>query len=151
MRTPGITVRPLVLLNGHAHFNEVFFEDVKVPKTNLVGHKNEGWKVTVTTLMYERAYAGVSNYDDQIMRLVGLAKQVPIDGKPAWQQAWVRQRLVGLKTESESLKYTRLRGSPACSKASRRDRKARCLNCAGLSWGCGSHSLRPNSWVSTPP
>jgi alkylation response protein AidB-like acyl-CoA dehydrogenase len=108
--TPGITVRPLVLLTGHAHFNEVFFEDVKVPKENLVGEKNEGWKVTVTTLAYERAGAGVSNHDDQIMRLVALAKQVPIDGRPAWEQAWVRQKLVQLKTEGESLKYTRMRG-----------------------------------------
>ena len=108
--TPGITVRPLVLLTGHAHFNEVFFEDVKVPKENLVGEKNEGWKVTVTTLAYERAGAGVSNHDDQIMRLVALAKDVPIDGRPAWEQAWVRQKLVQLKTDSESLKYTRMRG-----------------------------------------
>ncbi len=108
--TPGITVRPLVLLTGHAHFNEVFFEDVKVPKENLVGEKNECWKVTVTTLAYERAGAGVSNHDDQIMRLVALAKDVPIDGRPAWQQAWVRQKLVQLKTDSESLKYTRMRG-----------------------------------------
>ena len=107
---PGITVRPLVLLTGHAHFNEVFFEDVKVPKENLVGEKNEGWKVTVTTLAYERAGAGVSNHDDQIMRLVALAKDVPIDGRPAWEQAWVRQKLVQLKTDSESLKYTRMRG-----------------------------------------
>jgi len=49
MKTPGVTVRPLVLLNGHRHFNEVFFEDVVVPKENLVGPLNEGWKVTTTT------------------------------------------------------------------------------------------------------
>jgi len=41
MKTPGVTVRPLVLLNGHRHFNEVFFEDVVVPKENLVGPLNE--------------------------------------------------------------------------------------------------------------
>jgi len=58
MKTPGIEVRPLVLLNGHRHFNEVFFEDVVVPKENLVGPLNEGWKVTTTTLMFERGGAG---------------------------------------------------------------------------------------------
>ena len=54
MKTPGITVRPLVLLNGHRHFNEVFFVDVVVPKANLIGRQNEGWKPAMTTLMYER-------------------------------------------------------------------------------------------------
>jgi alkylation response protein AidB-like acyl-CoA dehydrogenase len=42
MKTPGITVRPLVLMNGHRHFNEVFFVDVRVPKANLIGRQNEG-------------------------------------------------------------------------------------------------------------
>ena len=110
MKTPGVTVRPLVLMNGHAHFNEVFFEDVRVPKANLVGPLNEGWKVAMTTLMFERAYAGVGNYDDQIGRLVELSKQVHIDGSPAWEQSWVRQRLVQFRIESQALQYTRLRG-----------------------------------------
>ncbi|MGH7960779.1 MAG: acyl-CoA dehydrogenase [Candidatus Binatia bacterium] len=110
MKTPGIVVRPLVLLNGHAHFNEVFFEDVRVPKTHLVGPQNEGWKVTVTTLMFERSFAGGGNYQEQVQRLAMLAQQVLIDGRPAWEQAWVRQRLAQLLIECESLKYTRLRG-----------------------------------------
>jgi alkylation response protein AidB-like acyl-CoA dehydrogenase len=110
MKTPGITVRPLVLANGHAHFNEVFFEDVRVPKSHLVGPKNEGWKVTITTLMFERTMAGGGNYADQIQRLAALAKQMPIDGRPAWEQSWVRQKIAQLWIEGESLKYTRLRG-----------------------------------------
>ena len=110
MKTPGITVRPLVLANGHAHFNEVFFEDVRVPKANLVGPQNEGWKVAVTTLMFERTIAGGGNYKEQVQRLAALARQVPIDGQPAWEQPWVRQKLAQLLIECESLKYTRLRG-----------------------------------------
>ena len=58
MKSPGIVVRPLVLMNGHSHFNEVFFDNVQVPKENLVGPLNEGWKVAMTTLSYERAFAG---------------------------------------------------------------------------------------------
>jgi alkylation response protein AidB-like acyl-CoA dehydrogenase len=58
IKTPGITVRPLVLLSGHRHFNEVFFVDVPVPKANLVGPLNEGWGVAITTLMFERTGAG---------------------------------------------------------------------------------------------
>ena len=110
MKTRGITVRPLVLANGHAHFNEVFFEDVRVPKANLVGPQNEGWKVAVTTLMFERTIAGGGNYKEQVQRLAALARQMPIDGRPAWEQPWVRQKLVQLLIECESLKYTRLRG-----------------------------------------
>ena len=110
MKTPGVTVRPLVLMNGHSHFNEVFFEDVRVPKANLVGPLNQGWKVAMTTLMFERAYAGVGNYDDQIGRLVELSQQVHIDGEPAWEQSWVRQQLTRFHIESQALKYTRLRG-----------------------------------------
>ena len=109
MKTPGITVRPLVLMNGHEHFNEVFFEDVRVPKVNLVGPQNEGWKVAVTTLMFERSIAGGGNYKEQIQRLAALAKQVQINGKPAWEQSWVRQKLAHLYIECESLKYTRFR------------------------------------------
>src|SRR5918995_3355937 len=58
MKTPGILVRPLVLLNGHRHFNEVFFDNVRAPKDSVVGKVNEGWKVSVTTLMYERSGGG---------------------------------------------------------------------------------------------
>lgn len=110
MRTPGITVRPLVLITGHEHFNEVFFEDVRVPKANVVGPLNEGWKVAVTTLMFERTFAGGGNYKEQVQRLAALARRVHIDGQPAWEQSWVRQKLAQLAIECESLTYTRLRG-----------------------------------------
>ncbi len=109
MKTPGVSVRPLVLLNGHSHFNEVFFEDVRIPKANLLGPKNEGWKVAITTLMFERSAAGGGGGGSQIRRLAELAKQVEIDGRPAWQHSWVRQRLAAFEIEKEALKCTRLR------------------------------------------
>ena len=109
MKTPGVSVRPLVLLNGHSHFNEVFFEDVRIPKANLLGPKNEGWKVAITTLMFERSAAGGGGGGSQIRRLAELARQVEIDGRPAWQHSWVRQRLAAFEIEKEALKYTRLR------------------------------------------
>ena len=58
MKTPGITVRPLVQMTGASGFNEVFFDDVRVPKRNLVGEKNQGWQVAITTLMFERSGIG---------------------------------------------------------------------------------------------
>jgi alkylation response protein AidB-like acyl-CoA dehydrogenase len=54
MKTPGITVRPLRQITGEAEFNETFFDNVRVPKENLVGKVNEGWSVAITTLAYER-------------------------------------------------------------------------------------------------
>ena len=110
MKTPGITVRPLVLLNGHRHFNEVFFEDVVVPKENLVGPLNEGWKVTTTTLMFERGGAGGRDHAAQIARLLELAKQFPNRQEPAWRESHIRQQLAQLAIDAKALQVTRLRG-----------------------------------------
>src|SRR2546425_7188262 len=93
MTTPGITVRPLVLMTGHHHFNEVFFTDVVVPKTNLLGPVNQGWRVATTTLMYERHAAGGRSHTAQIARLMALARRVPLDGRAAWGDPLARQRL----------------------------------------------------------
>jgi alkylation response protein AidB-like acyl-CoA dehydrogenase len=109
MKTPGITVRPLVLMNGHRHFNEVFFVDVRVPKQNLVGPVNQGWKVAMTTLMYERKGGGGRGHEDQIARLGALARQVRVDGAPAWENPLVRQGFAQLAIEAAALKYTRMR------------------------------------------
>jgi len=58
MKTPGITVRPLVNLASQHHFNEVFFEDARVPVTNAIGEINRGWYVGATTLDFERSSIG---------------------------------------------------------------------------------------------
>jgi alkylation response protein AidB-like acyl-CoA dehydrogenase len=110
LKSPGITVRPLVLATGHAHFNEVFFEDVKVPKQNLLGPLNQGWKVTTTTLMHERHSAGNRNNVAQLARLIELAKTLNQGGRPAWDDPVIRQKLAQLAIDCEAFKYTRLRG-----------------------------------------
>ena len=53
MHSPGVTVRPLVQITGDSGFNEVFFEDVRVPKANVMGERNRGWQVAITILMFE--------------------------------------------------------------------------------------------------
>jgi alkylation response protein AidB-like acyl-CoA dehydrogenase len=110
LKAPGITVRPLVLATGHQHFNEVFFEDVKVPKENLLGPLNEGWKVSTTTLMHERHSAGNRNNVSQVERLIALARSLPRDdGQTAWDDPVIRQKLTQLVIDCEAFKYTRLR------------------------------------------
>ncbi len=58
MKSPGITIKPLKQMNGGAGFNEVFFDDVRVPHENVLGDVNEGWTVAITTLMNERVAIG---------------------------------------------------------------------------------------------
>jgi alkylation response protein AidB-like acyl-CoA dehydrogenase len=54
MDSPGISIRPLRQISGESEFNETFFEDVEVPVENLVGQENDGWRIAMTTLAYER-------------------------------------------------------------------------------------------------
>ena len=56
MDTPGIEIRPIKQMTGDADFNEVFFTDVRIPATNIVGKRGEGWKVANATLTHERAH-----------------------------------------------------------------------------------------------
>jgi alkylation response protein AidB-like acyl-CoA dehydrogenase len=120
MHSPGVEVRPLVTMSGERHFNEVFFDNVRVPKDSLVGPLNEGWRVAMITLAYERAISGGSGHQNQIDRLRNLAARLTINGHPANQDAYVRQQLAQLQIECEALKYTglraltrQLRGQPA--------------------------------------
>jgi alkylation response protein AidB-like acyl-CoA dehydrogenase len=118
MKTPGITVRPLVQMTGASGFNEVFFEDVRVPKKNLVGEKNNGWQVAITTLMFERNGAGGGG-GGMMHELVRLAHSVERNGRIAWEDSSVRQKIVEFYCEQQALKYTgfrqltrRLKGLP---------------------------------------
>jgi alkylation response protein AidB-like acyl-CoA dehydrogenase len=60
MRSPGIEVRPLRQITGEAEFNEVFFNDVKVPKEQILGEAGQGWDVAITTLLHERGTLGAA-------------------------------------------------------------------------------------------
>ena len=113
-------MRPLVQVTGDAEFNEVFFEDVRVPTANILGEMNRGWQVAVTTLMFERANIGMGFQLEPVMRqLIDLSKRVPYNGKPTWEDEAARQRLIQLLSEVQALKYNgyrqltrQLRGAP---------------------------------------
>jgi len=120
MHSPGITVRPLVQITGARGFNEVFFEDVRVPKKNLVGEKNQGWQVAMTTLMFERSGGGGDRgVAGQIRELAALARQLPRGSATAWDDSAVRQKIAEFQCEATALRYTgyrqltrRLKGLP---------------------------------------
>ena len=112
MHSPGVTVKPLVQITGDSGFNEVFFEDVRVPKKNLVGEKNQGWQVAVTTLAFERSSIGSGSARDMLAAvrdLASLAQRLPRDGGTAWQDANVRQQIASFACQAAALRYTNLR------------------------------------------
>ncbi len=110
MKTPGITVRPLVQMTGDAGFNEVFFEDVRVPRENLVGELNQGWMVANATLFHERNMLGSTTRTQLMMQnLIRLARTHQRYGKPAAEDPIIRQKLSDLLTRVEAMKYHSLR------------------------------------------
>jgi len=110
MHSPGITVRPLVQMTGASGFNQVFFEDVRVPKKNIVGEKNRGWDVAVTTLMYERVSVGDHrDFVNLTRELAELARLIKRNERPAWEDSDVRQHIARLAAEASALRLTGLR------------------------------------------
>jgi alkylation response protein AidB-like acyl-CoA dehydrogenase len=106
MKTPGVTVRPLVQITGEKGFNQVFFEDVKVSKTNLVGQKNQGWMVAMTNMMFERTiHGGRTDMMVEVRQLRDLATKVERNGRAAWEDRYVRQCIAAFACEAEALKY----------------------------------------------
>jgi alkylation response protein AidB-like acyl-CoA dehydrogenase len=110
MKSPGITIRPLIQITGEHGFNQVFFEDVQVPMTNLVGQKNQGWMVAMTNMMFERTiHGGRTDMMVEVKQLTDLARKVERNGRLAWEDAYVRQRIAQFACEAEALKYTSFR------------------------------------------
>jgi alkylation response protein AidB-like acyl-CoA dehydrogenase len=126
MKTPGISVRPLVQMTGDAGFNEVFFEDVRVPRENLVGQPNNGWQVANATLAHERNMLGSTMRTQQtFQKLLRLARTQRRNGGPASADPVIRQRLADLALRVETMKLeayrqltNTLRGRPAGISAS---------------------------------
>ncbi len=112
MKSPGITVRPLRQMTGESEFNEMFFEDVHVPRQNLLGGLNEGWRVATTTLMNERgttALASVMRYRIVFDEILDLVRSMQRNGGPATTDPSVRQRLAQFYVELEMLRFTSYR------------------------------------------
>jgi alkylation response protein AidB-like acyl-CoA dehydrogenase len=110
MKTPGITIRPLVQITGDAGFNEVFYDNVRVPKENLVGEINRGWEVSIATLMYERLSGGTRHpVERTINELTDLVKGVNFEGMPAHRNPYVRQKIAQFAAEARCLRLSRYR------------------------------------------
>ena len=115
MKTPGVEVRPIRQLSGSAHFNEVFFTNVRIPDAMRIGPVGGGWRVALTTLMNERHGMRDSPGPD-FAELFRLANQLELEDGLAIDNAGVQEKLAEFYTRSQGLKYTKYRGMTALSR-----------------------------------
>jgi alkylation response protein AidB-like acyl-CoA dehydrogenase len=110
MKTPGITVRPLVLLDEGHEVNEVFFDDVKVPLENLVFEENKGWTVAKYLLGHERLGTGrIGGSKRELGKLKAMAAKTLVNGKPLLEDVRFRDRLSRVEIELMALEVTNMR------------------------------------------
>ena len=112
MRSPGVEIRPLVQITGDPEFNEVFFNDVRIPKENILGGEDNGWMVAIHTLMHERVNIAAILYG-RIKRtltdVVELTKQIKKNGKPLCEDPVVRKKLAYFYSNVEQQRLNNLR------------------------------------------
>lgn len=108
MKTPGITVRPIQLMDGSAELCEVFYDDVRIPLSNVVGKINDGWSVAMSTLSFERGTAFIAEQVELAIRLqhlVELAGEVRgQNGRPLIQNDEISSRLAAFRAEVMALR-----------------------------------------------
>ena len=111
MKTPGITVRPLITIDGAHEVNEVFLENVKVPVENRIFDENKGWTAAKFLLAHERSgIAGVARSKRGIERLRGIAAAQPADdGEPLLADPMFKRKVAELEIDLSALEYTELR------------------------------------------
>jgi alkylation response protein AidB-like acyl-CoA dehydrogenase len=104
---PGIDIRPMKQINGGDDFNEVFFTDAVTPADWIVGRGGEGWAVSRSTLKHERnMLGGIDRSEAMFDSLIRLARRAKLDGRPAIETVWVRDRLAALKAELEVQRHS---------------------------------------------
>ncbi|MEZ5741816.1 MAG: acyl-CoA dehydrogenase family protein [Burkholderiaceae bacterium] len=111
LESPGIRLQPIHHFYGAHVFNQVFFENVRVPVENRVADENAGWTVAKALLEHERLYAARhSEAKRRLMRLVRLAKTLQLNGQPRINEPQVRARIAELIVRVRALEYTVMRG-----------------------------------------
>ena len=116
MKAPGVEIKPIKQLTGDSDFNEVYFTDVRVSDSQRLGEVGQGWQVSLTTLMNERAAIGGSFGQMDVSLAMSVAEEVEIDGRPALEDAAVRARIANWYVQEAGLKYTGYRSLTALSR-----------------------------------
>ena len=110
MSTPGVSVRPIITIEGDHEVNEVHFEDVRVPVANLVGEEGKGWTYGKVLLQHERTnIAGVPVSQYRLERLREKTKQRIHGGRPLAENRNFMRKIAALEVELKALEFTELR------------------------------------------
>ena len=110
MKSPGIEVRPIILLDGEHEVNEIFFDDVKVPVANLVGEENKGWTCAKYLLTHERTgSAGIGFSTEALDQLKRIARAQKKSGKPLVEDPLFAARMAKIEIDLSALRTTNLR------------------------------------------
>ena len=112
MKLPGVSVRPLKMMSGDSGFNEMFFSNVRVPASAVLGKVNEGWHAAITALSNERANLGTGLYvvfKRNLDALIEQAKKLQRNGKPVIEDPVARQRLAQAYVDLEVLRLNTTR------------------------------------------
>jgi alkylation response protein AidB-like acyl-CoA dehydrogenase len=108
MKLPGVEVRPITQITGHPEFNEVFMEDVRVPVNMRVGEEGDGWRIAITTLMFERTVGDAtmaSTFLRNLRGMVEMARETKRSGKPVIEDPIFRQQLARAYIDVMVLRY----------------------------------------------
>jgi alkylation response protein AidB-like acyl-CoA dehydrogenase len=110
MKSPGVSVRPIIMLDGEHEINDIFFDNVKVPVQNLIGEENKGWTYAKFLLAHERTgNAGIGACKQALKKLKTITAQQPANGRTLIEDARFRDRIAQLEMELMALEITNLR------------------------------------------
>ena len=105
MKSPGITVRPLINILGFHSFNEVFFDNVRIPKENLIGRKNNGWYQLAVALDFERSGVGIPIQAERtIESLVQFCRKTKRNGRLLSEDPLIQSKLADLAVRARTMK-----------------------------------------------
>ncbi len=100
-KSPGVTIRPLMNICGFHSFNEVFFDNVRVPKKNIVGEINKGWYYLMVALDFERLVIPMGGFKRTFEEIAQYAKETKHNGQPLSQNPLIRNKLAEIAIQIE--------------------------------------------------
>ncbi|MBI4084094.1 MAG: acyl-CoA dehydrogenase family protein [Candidatus Lambdaproteobacteria bacterium] len=112
LHAPGVLVKPILTLDGFHHFNETFFENVRVPADQIVGEVHQGWQVAKALMGHERFTHPTANpavVERMIENLKQAAREQPQGGGAVWDDPALRRQVAALEMDGDCMRYTRYR------------------------------------------
>ncbi len=118
MDSPGITVQPILFASGTHEVNQVFFEGVRVSKSNIVGEENQGWKVAKYLLEFERGGGGAARFQSSLKKLKEFCKQTSLGSYQLIDESAFKSKLAAAEIQIEAIQLTEWRVMAQLSKGS---------------------------------